>query len=495
MQLSNQLGTASTILMSNRNNDSNSFHYFLNMFMTMLFSTLLVTIIQNITNQIRINDIINYFNDIFEKYNIFKKEYSITLPSRRFYNRFGMHSNDITDDKIAVLYYIRKNMDNFKGLYKLEQDFVKKGIGRYEDENPFTENYFNISQTQGMIIEENKDSYLKIKNIEDSIVDTEDNNKENKLMKINNLVIYSNKSLSYIKYFIKKCKEIKKFDDSQIDDQYIYTYLGEDEKKNMSYESDLFIPYANFESLVGQSIRKIENSFDFFESEKGKKWYKERCLPYQLTHLYYGEPGTGKSIIASAIANKYKLNIIKIRLSDIKSNHEFCRVFKNKEICDKEIDYHKSLFLFDEIDIELEKLLNKSKNKELSEYNLNKESLNNCTIINSSKEIDFSLGTILEEINGINQMYGRKMILITNNYNKLKEIHNGALIRPGRIDLSIEFKKCSKEDSIQLIKNFFPNENLPEKLLKILEENQYTPAELSNICKVSSDINDVSNNI
>ena len=143
----------------------------------------------------------------------------------------------------------------------------------------------------------------------------------------------------------------------------------------------------------------------------------------------------------------------------------------------------------------MEKLLNKSKNKELPEYNLNKESLNNCTIINSGKEIDFSLGTLLEEINGINQMYGRKMILITNNYNKLKEIHNGALIRPGRIDLSIEFNKCSKEDSIELIKKFFPNENFPEKLLKLLEENQYTPAELSNLCKMSSDINDIQNNI
>jgi len=495
MQLSNQLGTASTILLSNRNTDSNIFNSFLNMFMTMLFSTLLVTFVQNISNNIKINNIINYFNDKLEKYNIYKKDYSITLSSRRFYNRFGIHSNDITDEKIAVLYYIRKNMDNFKGLYKLEQDFVKKSTGIYEDERAIIENYYNISQSNGVIIEQFKNTYLKIKNIEDSIVDNTDNNKEVKSMKIHNLVIYSNISLSYIKNFIKKCKDVKDFDDSQIDEQFIYTYLGEDEKKNLTYEKDLFIPYANFESLVGKSIKQIEKNFDFFQSEKGKNWYTERCLPYQLTHLYYGQPGTGKSIIASAIANKYKLNIIKIRLSDIKSNREFCRVFKNKEICGKTIDFYNSLFLFDEIDIELEKLLNKSNNKECLDCELNKEKLNNYNIINSIKDIDFSLGTILEEINGINQMYGRKMIFITNNYDKLKEIHNGALIRPGRIDLSIEFKKCSIENSIELIKKFFPNENFPKKLLKILGENEYTPAELSNLCKISSCIQDISNNI
>ena len=86
-------------------------------------------------------------------------------------------------------------------------------------------------------------------------------------------------------------------------------------------------------------------------------WYSDRNLPYQLTHLYHGEPGTGKSIIASAIANEYNLHIIKIKLSSIKEDREFIRVFKNKEFCGQNIEYRDMLFLFDEVDVEFDKLL------------------------------------------------------------------------------------------------------------------------------------------
>ena len=39
-----------------------------------------------------------------------------------------------------------------------------------------------------------------------------------------------------------------------------------------------------------------------------------------------------------------------------------------------------------------------------------------------------------------------KMILITNNFDKLKEIHNGASLDPEEVDTIIEFKRCQKRD-------------------------------------------------
>ena len=135
----------------------------------------------------------------------------------------------------------------------------------------------------------------------------------------------------------------------------------EDQDNFLSYEKELFVPYANFNGLVGDIIKIIEKEFDFFQSDEGKKWYKDRNIPYQITHLYYGLPGVGKSIIASAIANKYNLHIVKIKLSHIKTNSEFIKVFKNNNICGKDLKYENILYLFDEIDIELEKLLQKNK--------------------------------------------------------------------------------------------------------------------------------------
>ena len=68
-------------------------------------------------------------------------------------------------------------------------------------------------------------------------------------MKANDLIIYSNKSLGYIKEFIRKCVEIKNEDDSKDTNQYIYTYLGEDEDKNLSYVKELFVPFENTNAI------------------------------------------------------------------------------------------------------------------------------------------------------------------------------------------------------------------------------------------------------
>ena len=94
-------------------------------------------------------------------------------------------------------------------------------------------------------------------------------------------------------------------------------------------------------------------------------------------------------------------------------------------------------------------------------------------------------------MNGINQMYGRKIVMITNNYEKLKDIHNGALIRPGRVDKTIEFKKCNIKDMKQLIQNFFPNDIWKNKYDSSLEDYKYTAAELANMCKRSESIKNV----
>ena len=193
----------------------------------------------------------------------------------------------------------------------------------------------------------------------------------------------------------------------------------------------------------------------------------------------------------------------------IKSNREFISVLKNKNFNGREIEYKNILYLFDEVDTELDKILNKDK----INININEKNTKNKRIIDDlEKEIDFKssildmkntiesdqlgLGVLLEEMNGINQMFGRKMILITNNFDKLKNIHNGALIRPGRVDKIIEFKRLINKDAIKLIYIFFPDiKNLEDYIGKIDLNNKFTAAELSNICKISSDIHQLCLNL
>merc|ERR1712146_365776 len=102
------------------------------MFFSLFISSVLMTFVHTLSNQIHTPDIKYHVTRFFENMNFFNRGYQITMTSRRFYNKFGQDTNDITDEKLAVLYVIHKNMDKYKDLFQLQQDYVKKT--RYYDD-------------------------------------------------------------------------------------------------------------------------------------------------------------------------------------------------------------------------------------------------------------------------------------------------------------------------------------------------------------------------
>lgn len=522
VEISQMLGTQSSILLSQQNNNGNGNSNSYSIFISLLFSSLLVSIITQFTNKFYLPDIFGYkFLDIFEDYGCKKRKYTIKLSSRRFFNKFGRHSNDITEEKLSVLYKIQKIMDNCNDLFRLELDY-KSDYAMY-DEEYITNSYYTLDQSKSIEIYREGEHTIRAVSIDDSVKESEEGKSKTsdiKMTKINELILTSYKSLDFIKRFIDDCVEERKNDLKAEKKRYIFTYLGEDDQKKLTYDQDLFIPYANFKGLVGENSKKVERDFDFFHSKEGKQWYKDRNLPYQITHLYHGIPGSGKSIVASAIAKKYNLHIIRIKLSLIKSSREFIKVFKNTKINNIHLEFKDVLYLFDEMDTELEKIVNNGnktsieyvekylkrlkKNKKKNEDNnaeMSDDSDSNDTVcpnfsvINNSTTSDLTVGTILEEMSGINQMFGRKMIIITNNFNKLKNIHKGALVRPGRVDRILHFKKCSPDECKELIKNFFHNCKFTNEQTELLENNIYTAAKISSICKISRNIDECVNKL
>ena len=74
--------------------------------------------------------------------------------------------------------------------------------------------------------------------------------------------------------------------------------------------------------------------------------------------------------------------------------------------------------------------------------------------------------------------------MTTNKKNKLDK----ALIRPGRIDIQINFTKCSKNMAKDIINKFYDS-NINE--LDKFREYEITPAELIQKCFLFNDINDL----
>ncbi len=82
-------------------------------------------------------------------------------------------------------------------------------------------------------------------------------------------------------------------------------------------------------------------------------------------------------------------------------------------------------------------------------------------------------------MDGVLEAPGRIVVMTTNYIEKL----DSALIRPGRIDLICEFKKCTNQSIIEFIEMFYDVELNEESKNEIssLDEYKITPAEMTKI--------------
>ena len=516
--------------------------------------------------------------DKFTHYYCRKKENKILLSYFSII-RYGRMVTELSDDISGVLFYLKENMNNFDDLYSLVHDPTIKKFNEYDevtkcipiyrvdqyDKILFHSTPEKITSIKKPVINKSKTTKklttkkakkltinTKTKSTEQSINhklylrcyqdnerDTNSSNDEKKSdLKVTthyHLELTSNTmSLHDMFQFIQTQK--KKYQEYRNQDvnQYIYTYVGTPTKsRSDEYESstskflfrkEKFSSFSDFSALYGDKIRKIESMFDFFVSPEGVKWYEDRNLPYQMTMLLHGLPGTGKSAIAAAIAKKYKLTIVRFNLGAFSTNQEFIEAFKTTkfESGGKKYEYNQLLYLFDEVDTQHNILLDRqlkdaqakkvqstmvdtllrdlSNNQSISETNL-KTITDNLT--NQSGQLpvnittdSLSLGTILEEMSGINQMWGRKMIFITNYPEKLDK----AFMRPCRIDYNCSLSYSDTKDIISIIQNFYRNvstsqlKTVKTQLTHLTEQDppvQFTAAEITNLCKTHDTVDDL----
>ena len=87
-----------------------------------------------------------------------------------------------------------------------------------------------------------------------------------------------------------------------------------------------------------------------------------------------------------------------------------------------------------------------------------------------------NLSYLLNMLDGIHECSGRILIMTTNKVDVLDK----ALIRPGRIDIKLHFKKCSSYDVAKMIEKFWDIEVPLEDILSEID-GKYTSADIINI--------------
>jgi SpoVK/Ycf46/Vps4 family AAA+-type ATPase len=198
--------------------------------------------------------------------------------------------------------------------------------------------------------------------------------------------------------------------------------------------------------------------------------------------MFHGIPGCGKTSTIKAIANEGKRHIINIQLSQIKSKEQLNHLFFNDEINVMDngkterfiIPVTERMYVIEDIDAMGDTVLKREWKKPETKKEIKMDDLGNI-IEDEPNPIDLSF--LLNLLDGTLESEGRILAITTN----FPERIDKALIRPGRIDMIVNFKKCSNEILKQIVENFYDIEveypTLDDKNL----DKKWTPAEVNQI--------------
>merc|ERR1711879_822861 len=149
---------------------------------------------------------------------------------------------------------------------------------------------------------------------------------------------------------------------------------------------------------------------DNFLSKETMAWYKGHGIPYKRSYLFYGVPGTGKTSIIQALAGKYKRKVCFLHAHHPKFTDD---AFKK---CMLEVP-DKAVIVLEDIDA----LFGKNRQKK------------------AATQVPPTFTGLLNGLDGIGHKDGMIVVATTNYIDRLDD----ALIRAGRMDVKVEFKRAS----------------------------------------------------
>lgn len=492
-----------------------------NIIVDMIVSSLIAIVFSNIMR-------FNLFRYIsFDWFYCNRNTISLTCTESRNYN--GKKIMDTSETFRSVLWFIKEHIkegrtDGLKNLseyYTCEYDDYDEE-NEHNNNNSFKETIYLVNQSKYFSIntEQCKDIYFKMIKYSEEVSDERRNSKDSTKQNITHtLKIFSSKySIKELQCFVDKLHgQYNEMVNRQYDNkQFVFVYEGMDSQYNPKFKSYPFETTCDIDKVFFEEKESIMKQIDFFKDNK--EWYEERGKPYTLGICNYGLPGCGKTSFEKALCKYLNRHMIIVDFSRIKYMQEADDIFFSEKINGKLIPYDKRLYVFPDIDRmtdllydttykkqSIEKTVNKYKNKLNIEKDSGNEEFLKMIISQISEENDFkipsisskqeanltplNLSKLLNIIDGVPERTGQVIMMSANNIEKIDK----ALLRPGRIDCSINFKKANIDISKQIISTYF---DVSKKQLREIENQldyKFTPAQLFNLCYSSFDFDDFSN--
>ena len=234
----------------------------------------------------------------------------------------------------------------------------------------------------------------------------------------------------------------------------ISTVTGEDISKDK----------YSFSSVAGNDEAKesLKDIVDFLKSPDKYNHYGAR-MPKGI--ILYGDPGTGKTLLAKAIAGEANVPFYAVSGSDFIQMYVGVGASRIRNLFKKAKAKGKAVIFIDEIDA-IGKQRSSNKN-------------------NNSDERDQTLNALLTEMSGFKDSDGIIVIAATNRLDVLDE----ALLRPGRFDRHIEVSLPDINAREKILNLYFKNKPVSDDLnLRTIAQNTsyFSGAKLENLVNESA---------
>jgi SpoVK/Ycf46/Vps4 family AAA+-type ATPase len=244
------------------------------------------------------------------------------------------------------------------------------------------------------------------------------------------------------------------------------------------FQKHKFTTSRTFDNVFFEQKEDVKNHTEFFLDRKD--WYDAKGIPHTLGFMFHGSPGCGKTSTMKAIANVGKRHIINLHLSEIKSKEQLNHLFFNDEINVMDggkserytIPVNERMYVIEDIDAMGDTVLRRELKKPQEKKQIKMDELGN---IIQEEENPIDLSFLLNLLDGTLESSGRIIAISTN----FPERIDSALIRPGRIDMIINFRKCSTGILREMIESFY-DQKLEQELDETLHE-RWSPAEVNQI--------------
>lgn len=446
---------------------------------------------------------------------------------------FYINKNNLNNSDIKCL----KEFSDSCNIYDEHGDSKNSRRSINNFNNKMEKDIFIVNQKRPFHIGNNINCKVSIEN--EKLDDKKNTTIENFTIEIYSYI----HSMKYMRDFLDKLYEEYKNEliKKRQNKKFIYTLIGN--TASSKYDSDDYINIweecefnstRNFNNIFFDQKKQLIDKLNFFE--KNFDWYKYEGHPYTFGIGLHGPPGTGKTSIIKCIANKLNRHIVIIPLNKIKTQTEFSQYFfedkYNRHNTDS-INFDKKIIVFEDIDCmtnivknrniknkssdnsnnsnnfpnisSLENQDNNETNSESVSYDSADDITNNSIISKNlnnqnkllnklAKKLDedhddnmllnidkpnndkITLSFILNVIDGIRETPGRILIITSNNYNSL----DPALIRPGRIDMTLEMRNASV-DIIKEMYNHYYNDIIPDEICEKMSDYEISHAKIVNL--------------